>query len=60
MMFFALLRYRPHSRIIGSSASGVSFAMAKASGYSGKSLAVTRFTRLSVHWADRIVAISVS
>ena len=34
--------------------------MANASGYSGNSRAVTSLTRLSVHWADRIVATSVS
>ena len=60
MMFFALLRYSPHSLISGSSSSGSSFARAFASGYRGNSRAVTMFTRLSVHCAERMVAISVS
>ena len=36
----------------------LAFAMLAASGYSANRAGVTRLTRTSVHWADRMVATS--
>src|SRR5439155_1431553 len=57
-MFFALFRKKPVDLIICSSSSRSAAANAAASGYRAKSAGVTMLTRTSVHWAERIVAIS--
>src|SRR5438132_3821977 len=56
----ALLRKKPVGRRSGSSCSGLAAAMAWGVGYLWNSPGVTLLTITSVHWADKIVAISSS
>ena len=58
MIDFVLLRKKPVGRMSFSSSLGLAYANASGFGYLGYSLAVTSFTRTSVHWAERIVEIS--
>ena len=59
-MYFALLRKKPVERMMPSISSCRAAAMRRASGYFLNSAGVTMLTRASVHWADRIVAMSNS
>src|SRR2546421_4666175 len=60
LMLLALLRKKPVVLISCSNSAGCAFAYAAADGYFLNSAGVTRFTRLSVHCAERIVATSSS
>src|SRR6185437_5251936 len=59
-MDFALLRKKPVLRISSSSAGNGASDIAFGVGYAAKSAGVARFTRTSVHCAERIVATSSS
>lgn len=53
---FALLRKKPVVRISSSNSGREAAAIALGVGKALKSAGVTRLTRTSVHWADKIVA----
>ena len=59
-MFFALLRKKPVVLMACSSSASGAFAKSAAERYFLNNSAVTMFTRLSVHCAERIVATSNS
>src|SRR5450432_1608526 len=56
LRLLAFWRKKPVVRMSASSLGSGAFAMASGVGYFLKSAGVTRLTRSSVHWADRIVA----
>jgi hypothetical protein len=59
-MFLALLRKKPVERISRSRVSWGVRAQSRAVRYFANSAGVTMFTRLSVHWAERMVATASS
>src|SRR5260221_2756536 len=60
MMLLVFARKKPVERMMSSTSAGAASARLSAVGNRAKSKGVTRFTRSSVHWAERIVATASS